>query len=163
MQQKRLILDTTTCIDLFNGNLLKKVTKLPYELVLPDVIVAELINPPGKHLLQVGYKISHIPEHAMAEIISLRERYSKPSTNDLFAFLLAKLNSCELITGDDALRKIAKDEGVAVHGILWILDRLIDHTIVSPREAADALEKILAGGSWLPRKECEIRLKWWRN
>ena len=39
--KKRLFLDTTICIDLFNGRLLEKVLTLPYEFVLPDVIVAE--------------------------------------------------------------------------------------------------------------------------
>jgi hypothetical protein len=53
----------------------------------------------------------------------------------LFALLLAKINSCALITGDDALRKAAKEEGVPVHGLLWILDRLVEYinqSIIEP-------------------------------
>jgi predicted nucleic acid-binding protein len=76
-------------------------------------------------------------------------------------FLLAKINSCPLITGDDALRKTANEEGVPVNGLLWFLDRLVEHKILIAKEAAGALKKILAQGSWLPKKECEARLKKW--
>jgi hypothetical protein len=61
------------------------------------------------------------------------------------------------------LEKLPKNEGVSVHGLLWILDRLIDHKILTPIEAADALEKILAEASWLPKNECEVRLKRWKS
>jgi predicted nucleic acid-binding protein len=157
------VLDTTICIDLFNGQLLGKVTKLPYELLLPDVIVEELIDPPGNDLIEMGYEVLQINEEAIKKITLLRERYLKPSTNDLFALLLARLNSCALVTGDDALRKAAKKEGVPVYGLLWILDNLIDSNIIEPHDAADALEKILAEGSWLPKKECEARLRKWKS
>jgi predicted nucleic acid-binding protein len=163
LPKKKLILDTTVCIDLFKGQLLEKVTRLPYELVLPDVLVAELIDPPGELFIQSGFSTSPLDENAIEEITVLRERYSKPSTNDLFALLLAKINSCALITGDDALRKAAKDEGVLVHGLLWILDRLIGYRILPPIEVADALEKILAEGGLLPKNECEARLKRWKS
>ena len=163
MPKNKLVLDTTVCIDLFNGRLLERVARLPYELSLPDVIVAELIHPPGDLFIQAGFSKQHLDEHAIGQIIALRERFPKPSTNDLFALLLAKINSCRLITGDDALKKAAREEGIPVHGLLWILDRLVEYKILTPNEAADALEKIIAEGSWLPKKECESRLKRWKE
>ena len=163
MQKKKLVLDTTICIDLFNGQLLKKVTSLPYELVLPAVIVEELIEPPGENLIHIGYKRLQLDEEAIDQIIDLRERYSRPSTNELFALLLSKINSCEMLTGDNDLRKAAKEEGVTVHGIFWILDNLIEYNVLTPEEAADALERIKAESSWLPRREYEAHLKRWRS
>lgn len=163
MQKKSIVLDTTICIDLFNGQLLEKVTNLPYELVLPDVIVEELIDPPGEYLMQIGYKKLQLDEETIGQVIALRERYSKPSTNDLFALLLAKMNSCEILTGDNDLRKAAKEEGVTVHGIFWILDNLVEYKVLKSEEAADALERIKAEGSWLPKKEYEAHLKRWRS
>lgn len=163
MPKKKIILDTTICIDLFHGQLLQRAIELPYDLVLPDVIVAELINPPGELFVQSGFSILRLNEKAIEQIIVLREHYPKPSTNDLFALLLAKINYCALITGDDALRQAAINEGVPVYGLLWLLDRLIEQGILTANEAADALKKILDKGSWLPRKECEARLKKWRS
>jgi predicted nucleic acid-binding protein len=163
LPKKKIILDTTICIDLFHGQLLEKATRLPYELTLPDVIAHELISPPGELFIQAGYSILPLNEEVIEQVIVLRERYPRPSTNDLFALLLAKINSCELVTGDDSLRNTASKEGVPVHGLLWLFDRLIEKRILTTSEAADALKKILAQGSWLPKKECEARLKRWRS
>jgi len=163
LPKKKIILDTTICIDLFHGQLLEKVKRLPYELALPDVIVHELITPPGEVFIQAGFSVLQLSEEVIEQVIVLREHYPKPSTNDLFALLLAKINSCELITGDDALRNAASKEGVPVHGLLWLFDRLIEQRILTTNEAADALKKILAQGSWLPKKECEARLKRWKR
>jgi len=163
LPKEKLILDTTICIDLFHGNLLEKTTRLPYEMIVPDVIAAELIDPPGDLFIQAGFSKLQLDEKAIKQIIILRERYPRPSTNDLFALLLAKINSCALITGDDDLRKAANEEELPVRGLFWILDKLVDQKILTPGEAAVALEKILAQGSWLPKKECEARLKKWTS
>jgi predicted nucleic acid-binding protein len=162
LQKQKLILDTTICIDLFHGQLLEEVTRLPYELALPDVIAAELIRPPGEGLAQKGFSVLNLAEEAIEQLVVLRERYPKPSTNDLFALLLARIHSSSLLTGDQDLRNAAKAEGVEAHGLLWLLDRLVEHHILLPLQASDALERILAAGSWLPRRECEARLKRWR-
>jgi predicted nucleic acid-binding protein len=163
LPKKKLILDTTVCIDLFNGGLLESSLQLPYDLVLPDVIVEELINPPGGELVKIGYSVLPLRDEGVEQVLALRERHRKPSTNDLFAIVLAKLNSCPLVTGDESLRRAAKDEGLQVHGLLWVLDRLVDHHILSSLEAAASLEIILEKGSWLPKKECEARFKKWRG
>jgi predicted nucleic acid-binding protein len=157
----KLILDTTICIDLFHGNLLEKTTRLPYDFMLPDVIADELIDPPGDLFIQSGFSKLQLDEKAIKQIIILREHYPRASTNDLFALLLAKINSCILITGDADLRKAADEEELRVHGLFWILDKLVGQKNLTPGEAAVALGKILAQGSWLPKKECEARFKKW--
>jgi predicted nucleic acid-binding protein len=116
--RKKLVIDTTICIDLFHGQLLEKVTRLPYELVLPDVIVAELIRPPGEGLAQKGFSVLHLAEEAIDQLVALRDRYPKPSTNDLFALLTARIHFSSLVTGDQDLRNAAKAEGVEAHGLL---------------------------------------------
>ncbi len=161
--KKRLFLDTTICIDLFNGRLLEKVLTLPYEFVLPDVIVAELLDPPGEYLIQLGYSMQQIPAEAIGQFFSLREKYTKPSTNDLFALLMARIHTCALLTGDGDLREAARNEGVTVHGLLWILDRLVEYQMLTKADAAASLERIVASGSWLPKRDCEVRLKRWKG
>lgn len=161
--KKILILDTTICIDLFYGQLLEKVLTLPYEFILPDVIVAELIDPPGEYLIRLGYTVQQLSSETIGQFFALRNKYTKPSTNDLFALLMARVNACPLLTGDGDLREAAKNEGVTVHGLLWILDRLIEYQILAKAEAAASLEIIMTSGSWLPKRDCEVRLKRWRS
>lgn len=160
---KKLILDTSICIDLYNGKLLKAALQLRHEFVLPDVIIAELIEPAGELLIKLGYKEEGTSGEDTKNIFALRNQYAGPSTNDLFALLLAKRNSCPLITGDHALRNAAKQEDVVAHGLLWLIDAIVDSKIVTGNQAADALESIIAAGSWLPKKECGERIKKWRK
>jgi predicted nucleic acid-binding protein len=159
----KLILDTSICIDLYYGNLLKAVLQLPHEFVLPDVIIAELIAPAGDLLLKLGFTAEGTSGEETKNIFALRNEYAAPSLNDLFALLLAKSNDCYLITGDNALRNAAKQEGVATHGLLWLLDAMVERKIITQAEAAHALERIIAEGSWLPKKECEARINKWRK
>ena len=160
---KKLILDTSICIDLYYGKLLKVVLQLSYEFVLPDVIIAELIEPAGELLTQSGFIEEGTSGEETNDILALRNEYIEPSLNDLFALLLAKRNSCPLITADNALRNAAKQEGVTTHGLLWLLDAIVEAKILTGVQAAEALESIIAAGSWLPKKECEERIKKWRR
>ena len=159
----KLILDTSICIDLYNGKLLKAALQLPHEFVLPDVIIAELIEPAGERLLKLGFTKEGTSSEETQHVFALRNEYAAPSLNDLFALLLAKRNDCYLITGDNALRNAAKQEGVKTHGLLWLLDAIVECKILPQAEAANALERIIAEGSWLPKKECEARLNKWRK
>lgn len=52
---KKLILDTSICIDLYHGKLLKAVLELKHKIVLPDVMIAELEEPAGELLLKIGF------------------------------------------------------------------------------------------------------------
>jgi rRNA-processing protein FCF1 len=159
----KLILDTSICIDLYYGKLLKAVLQLPHEFVLPDVIIAELIEPAGELLMKLGFTKEGTSGEEAKSIFALRSEYAAPSLNDLFALLLAKSNDCYLITGDNALRNAAKQEGVTTHGLLWLLDAMIERKILTHAESVNALERIIAEGSWLPKKECEARLNKWRK
>jgi predicted nucleic acid-binding protein len=157
----RCVLDTSICVDLANAGLLQVALRLSHTLKLPDVIAEELNEPPGSSLVELGFGTVSLPD--VQEVATLVEKYRKPSTNDLFALACAKGNECILLTGDADLRKAAEIEKVEVHGILWVLDELVKEGVLSPVDAVTSLERVIAGGSWLPQQECEERLKRWRE
>ncbi len=66
-----------------------------------------------------------------------------------------------LLTGDRHLREAATQEGVAVHGTLWLLDELVRLGTIVPLQAA-ALEHMLAHGRRLPQDECQKRIERWK-
>jgi hypothetical protein len=43
------------------------------------------------------------------------------------------------------------------------MDILIEKKIITKSQAFEALETMIKAGSWLPKKECEERLKKWRR
>jgi predicted nucleic acid-binding protein len=89
------------------------------------------------------------------------ERYRRPSQNDLFGLALARAEHTILVTGDAALRRAAETEGVETHGVLWLLDGLVEQGVLSPTAACDALGEIIAAGSRLPAAEVDMRLRAW--
>jgi predicted nucleic acid-binding protein len=67
-----------------------------------------------------------------------------------------------LVTGDAALRHAAEEEGVEVHGTLWLLDNLIVDGLLPSATGAFALERMQKHGSRFPQDECNDRLERWR-
>jgi predicted nucleic acid-binding protein len=157
------VVDTNILIDFYRGNLLEALFALPFTLLVPDVIVAELEVPDGRRLLAWGLHSVSLTGEQVAAVIALAALHRAPSINDLFALVLARTKTATLLTGDRALRELAESEGIDVHGTLWLLDELVRLTIVTPEQAAEGLGRMIACGSRLPEKECRLRMRRWRT
>ena len=77
-------------------------------------------------------------------------------------YLAKELNGI-LLTGDNKLRKIASDDSVQVHGILHVLEMLVDYNIVPARKMADKLVKLKEINSRLPKDACEKLIEKWKK
>ena len=77
-------------------------------------------------------------------------------------YLCQKLNAEILLTGDKKLRSTASEYHITVHGIIWILENLINHEIILPAEGAMKLEDLLEINPRLPESECRRWIKFWR-
>ncbi|MBN1560633.1 hypothetical protein JW998_10315 [candidate division KSB1 bacterium] len=137
------------------------VTRLPFRFHFVNFLASELVYPRAELLEESGWTSLAISIKAVAEIAELRQRYTGPSFNDFAGLLAAFEHEAILVTGDAKLRKAAEEKQVTVHGVLWLLDELVRHTILTPAQAATSLRKILDRDSWLPQKECEKRLAKW--
>jgi predicted nucleic acid-binding protein len=156
------VVDTNTLIDLYRGGVHRELFRLPFTVLAPDVIVAELIEPPGPALLDLGLQVVEFTSAEVLTVIDLSRTHPEVSINDLFALILARNRNVLLLTGDKRLRRIAEDEyGLDVHGTLWLLDQLVKHKIVPSPRAAIALRDMLKSGSRLPKSECDRRLRKW--
>ena len=80
---------------------------------------------------------------------------------DVSCYFLAQQTGNPLLTGDGKLRRQAKQDGIEVHGVLWLLDRLIEHLVIDTQTAARGLQAMLDQGARLPKAECEERLQAW--
>ena len=86
------------------------------------------------------------------------------SLPDSFALALAARNTWTLLTGDGALRRLANEEHVDCHGVLWLLDRMFEVSATSTNELYAGLEAISAHPRCrLPKAETRKRLGRWRQ
>lgn len=156
-----LISDTNIWIDFQHAGLLNEIFRLPFEFITTDFVIDELQQPEGSMLIGLGLKVSLMDGADVAALFSLSQEHEHSSLPDMSCFYVASKMGYPLLTGDGALRKLAKDESVIVYGSLWLLDRLVEHKVITPAMAAEGLQKMLAAGSRLPVSECDERLKSW--
>ena len=159
--QSVLVTDTNIWFDLENGGILADVFGLPYQFLIPDVAIGELIHPRWETLHVLGLEANELPGEQVIELAQLRLLHKSLSNTDLAAFLLARLLKAILLTGDWRLTKLASTNGLTAHGILWVLDEMVRFQIITPVQAASSLKRILSQGARLPEDECNKRLSFW--
>lgn len=157
------VADTSVILDLVAGNLLSRLVKASVGLRVPDVVVAEeLLSVDGLRLANQGLlQVIELPGELVIETAALMERYRRPSQNDLFGLALARAEHLVLVTGDAALRRAAETEGVEAHGVLWLIDGMVEQGALLPAEACVALGDIIESGARLPNSEVQSRLNLW--
>jgi hypothetical protein len=121
-----VISDSSVLTDLAKTELVEPVLALPFEFMIPDVMLARGLLDLGRYkpdqLVQLGFKIGHLDGMESARAIAYFRRHRlQLSPNDCFAWRLAEVHRGILMTGDGDLRRIAAENGVEVHGVLWRL------------------------------------------
>jgi predicted nucleic acid-binding protein len=102
------------------------------------------------------------PEY-VRELVQLRQFHRQLSAIDLAALLLARALDASLVTGDRRLNELAKTQGFSVRGVLWILDKMVIHHVLTAPQAANALREMLDQGARLPDFECQKRFERWSS
>lgn len=162
MPPECLISDTNIWIDLHRGGLLTQVFSLPYRFVTTDFAFDELKQPRGADLQQLGLLVQGFSGAETQAIYRLCDALRNTSLADMSCFYLAADRGWTLLTGDKAVRQACQQQGVEVHGTLWLLDALFEHHLVGGAALCYALQSMLAQGARFPQKACDERLARWR-
>lgn len=75
----------------------------------------------------------------------------------------AKQNSYTLLTGDRKLRNASLIDGVEVHGIIYVINQLVEEGILAKRIAISKLKQLGPSNPRLPKDEIEKRIKLWEK
>lgn len=67
----------------------------------------------------------------------------------------AKQLKCPLLTGDAKLRTEAIEQGVTVHGSLWVIQIMVESKVVTANAGIEFLEKLKVSNDRLPLDEIE--------
>lgn len=154
--------DTNIWIDFDKVGLLDELFALPFRYCTTDFVAEELAQPDAGGLVKRGLLIKSLENEAMLRIGALMQKYPRPSLTDMSCLVLAEEIGCKLLTGDQALRKAAENENnVVVHGVLWLLDQMVEHKVISTKKAAASLWQMLDSGARLPQVACNERMKSW--
>jgi len=155
--------DTNLWIDLDIAGLLDEAFQLDIDWLAPDIVIEELDEPQGSELTKRGLVSHELDSEHVGSVIGLTERYPQLSVQDVFALATAKVLDALLVTGDRHMRHAARENGLRYHGVLWVLDEMLEAGLIPPSRAAEALGRMLAEGSRLPERECTTRLRKWNK
>lgn len=154
-----LISDSCILIDIEQGKLTSSMFSLPCQFAVPDTLFEEELSEQHADLQSFGLISKSMRGELIAKAYNLRQQYSRPSLNDLLALILAVDETAILLTGDRALRSVAKVHQVEVHGTIWLVEQMVINQLISTDVAKIAFLKMKRSGSRLPWNEVARLLK----
>ena len=130
-QYQIVVSDASVILDLAKTRLIEATLALPFEFVIPDVILNEELIDLGSYtatdLIRLGFKIGTLDgTGAAAAMAHYAGNALKVSINDCFALAYAQQHKCILMTGDGPLRSLAERLNLEVHGFLWAASEIAD-------------------------------------
>ena len=167
--EKIVVNDTNIFIDLLNVDLLDEFFSIPWEVHTTRFVMLELLRE-GQQAKVTTYLESgklHIPNLDAKEVTEIGrlfqqfENQTNLSFTDCSVWYYAKVNNYVLLTGDRKLRTAAAFDGIEVHGILHVFDRLVDNCIISYQVAIERIELLYQTNPRLPKDERDKRLQAW--
>lgn len=150
-----IVSDASVLIDIECGGLTNIMFSLSYQFSVPDILFSEELAERHGHLLQLGLINKTMSGDLVAEAYRLHQKYIKPSVNDMLALTLAKHESCQLLTSDKALREVAKELNIEVHGTLWLVEQMLQFEKITVEIARFGFMRMKDAGSRLPWNEIE--------
>lgn len=158
--EKYVISDTNIFIDLMNIGIIDDFFQLPWEIHTTDFVISEFTDEAQKKTI-LGYAQLVIKQYApdeLSELVDFYVKHSQVSINDCSVWQYAKQKQYALLSGDGHLRKLANNDGIEVHGTLFVIDQLVTRGIISNAYAVEVLEKLKSTNTRQPLNEIQDRI-----
>lgn len=142
------ITDACIFIDLHNLILIEHFFGIDLEIHTSLDVVNELFESQKQQLIsfaEAGKLVIHsIGEKERLNILQTPFPRALSEVDKTVLFLASKLDAV-IVSSDKAVRNYAKKQSIEYHGMLWILDRLVELRLLSKAEACLKLEKLIKG------------------
>jgi len=154
-----IISDANTLIDFEHARLTPRLFQLELELAVPDLLYHDELSKHHGDLPSLGLQLLELSPALISQAYEYRRQHPKPSIYDLFALVLSLNRQSPLLTGDKALRDLARSKGVPVFGTIWLMEQLFDARLVTIDEMESAYGIMLDNQSRLPEREIGRQLR----
>ncbi len=170
MKIKIAVTDACIFIDLYDLGLVASFFNLEIEIHTTSSVYFELY-PEQQQVLKAYQSVDRLIVHNLQEQDFLEiylEEYPKSlsETDKSVLYIANKLNAC-VLSSDKTLRNCAKNKDIEYHGMIWIFDKLVETSVLTPKEAASKLKQLVATNFIFQNNqqlvaEIEKRLKIWK-
>ena len=157
-------IDANILFDLVAGNIFDRLFLLPFDFHTSDIVANEISGSYSeKQLTGFGLEILALKDFEILEIFTLKQEHIELSVQDVSVYFLSRKHDTMILSNDGPLRELADSSRVEYHGTLWLLEMMVQHEILLPRDAGVALRSMLDNNRWLPRLECENLIAKWKS
>lgn len=155
------VADANILIDLIELSLDQDFFELPFEIWTTKSVMLELHDSQQNILVDYMDKFAlNIDDSPINEDL----KFSRSLTiADQSVLCFAYNKKALLLTGDKPVRKWCTNHNIEVHGILWVLDQLIENNLIHESKGASKLSYLMSINNRLPEDQCLIRLKKWKS
>lgn len=170
MKLKIAVTDANIFIDLYELGLTNMFFNLELEIHTSSSVLFELYSE-QQQILKAYESVGKLNVHNLQEqdfIDIYTEEYPKSlSEADKSVLHIANKINASVLSSDKTLRNCAKNKNIECHGIIWILDKLVETNILNEKEAKNKLIQLTSVNFIFKNnqklaEEIEKRLKSWK-
>lgn len=160
-----VVTDANVLIFLSRLDLMGSFAGMDFEIHTTDFIVDEYYKgrKKDKELKNIdGYIKSGrltIHEYGYDELMEIYKQKKGLSPSDCSVFKLSSDLDAVLLTGDKTLKLFAEKSAIEVHGIIWLIDEMLEHGVIGKIEYRKKLAELKGLSRRLPVEEIDRRLK----
>lgn len=163
-----VINDANIFFDLYNVGLLDEFFQLPFEFHTVDLVIHEVKQKKQRNAIQKyidsgQLKVKKYEAREFVQVVSFADNIkgNLSLTDSSVLYYAMKTPHCRLLTSDRQLRNRAKEYHVLVSGIIYVFDQLVGYKVITRKEGAQRLIKLLETNSRLPHSLIEERINLW--
>jgi len=163
--ERIVVSDTNIFIDLVELGILADLFYLPWQIHTTDFVMDELTDATqfdavNSYCERGRLTVGMLTPEEVGKIFQMSSSPGcKISPADFSVILYAQKANFNILTGDKKLRTYAEKEGIEVHGILFIFEALVEHSILPPALATELLQKLKELNKRTPAELIEALIK----
>jgi len=161
---KLIITDSSVFFDIIKIQALPEFFALDFEICTTDFVKGEILESEQGEQIEMFIR-SHqltvfvLSEKEIEEVENFKTKRFFKTLIDKTVLWKAKQLECPLLTGDAKLRNEATDQGIPVHGSLWVIRMMVESNVVTANAGIEFLEKLKVTNDRLPLDEIEKLIK----
>jgi len=161
---KLFITDTNVFFDLMNIEALPEFFGLDFEICTTDFVVNEILRLEQAEQIQNFIQSKQLSVFSFSsdeidEVVNLKTKRMLRRIADKSVLWKALQLKCKLLTGDKSLRSEAEENGLEVHGSIWVVMKIVDAKLLSAEKGIELYEKLKIVNDSLPKEEIEKLIK----
>lgn len=161
---KLIISDVSVLFDLFHIKVLPEFFALDVEICTTIFVYNEIVQQQQIEEFETFKRtqkltvLDLLPEEE-EQVVNFKLKRNIKSIPDRTMLWKAIQLKCPLLTCDDKLRKEAIDNGIEVHGSIWVLTELEKKKIIGKQKTIELLEQLKTVNTRLPFDEMDKIIK----